>query len=512
MLLLLLCVALMGLPSVLAAIFLNESSDLRFFIYDWPHMIDRYANYSDRPHHGHGVEFPQWRQNFGAGRVLNAELHEYKTSQFALFKLMYERALMDPRRTLRPEEATSFLIPYDFGMDACFFETHGRMRKTQCPIAHEAMRLLRNSSYFHRKYGHDHTLIVSVNQNMNYFFGAAMCTSFLHFCWNCTKLAIDDYMFMATDRRFELKNRGINWHAVPFPSDYHFDANVSSAPPWLEPLPANNLSGNRSWVVSFVGNTRKFSEVNTKVRTALAEQCQNHTQHCTTAQYQHSGEMAQHSPNAVSRNSTFCLQPPGDMPTRKAVFDAVLSGCIPVLFHPMTARYMYEWHLGQVGWEEIGLHFDTVRENEDIIAHRLDVVERLIYLYENNQSLIISKQQRIRELAHQLQLSKISIDVQTGEKSVSILHVEELRNHYGVDFSRVVACGNESSKRLADAYDVSMDHVLRIHAGLLSHDRVSHYLSCQTIKRRVQTSDYCSSTGSNKDPYYPPAVRSALYH
>ena len=35
--------------------------------------------------------------------------------------------------------------------------------------------------------------------------------------------------------------------------------------------------------------------------------------------------------------SAFCLQPPGDSPTRKSFYDAVLSGCIPVIFklqHP----------------------------------------------------------------------------------------------------------------------------------------------------------------------------------
>jgi hypothetical protein len=32
------------------------------------------------------------------------------------------------------------------------------------------------------------------------------------------------------------------------------------------------------------------------------------------------------------RNSLFCLQPAGDSPTRKGIFDAVMAGCIPVLF------------------------------------------------------------------------------------------------------------------------------------------------------------------------------------
>ena len=32
------------------------------------------------------------------------------------------------------------------------------------------------------------------------------------------------------------------------------------------------------------------------------------------------------------RRSIFCLQPPGDSPTRKSFYDSILSGCIPVIF------------------------------------------------------------------------------------------------------------------------------------------------------------------------------------
>ncbi len=30
--------------------------------------------------------------------------------------------------------------------------------------------------------------------------------------------------------------------------------------------------------------------------------------------------------------SVFCLQPPGDSPTRKSFYDAIIAGCIPVIF------------------------------------------------------------------------------------------------------------------------------------------------------------------------------------
>lgn len=74
--------------------------------------------------------------------MIRRNVSEYKTSQFALFKIMYERALIDSRRTLNPEKAVSFFIPYDFGMDATFLEANGRMRKTHCPLAKQVSNLL----------------------------------------------------------------------------------------------------------------------------------------------------------------------------------------------------------------------------------------------------------------------------------------------------------------------------------------------------------------------------------
>ncbi|KAJ1429678.1 exostosin family-domain-containing protein [Ochromonadaceae sp. CCMP2298] len=460
----------------------------RFYIYDWPLLINRYANYTDRDVSGHGVEFPAWTANFGAGRLLNASTGEFKTSQFALFKVMYERALLDPRRTLDPAQASSFLIPYDIGMDACFFESHGRMRKTECPLAPEALRLLSASPYFQAHQGHDHALLVGVNQNMNFFLHADACVAFLTACWNCTKLSIDEYLFTAQDRHFELQKRGINWHAVPFPSDYHFSA--TEEPVWRRP----DSQENRSIAVSFVGNAHKYSPINTKTRLALQQQCAK-SDACHSSVYAHDGL----SPGEISRRSVFCLQPAGDMPTRKGVFDSVLSGCIPVFFHPLTARYMYEWHLGQSGWEDISVSFDTPAENDAILSHSLDVVQRLLEL---RTDVVLWKRQRIRELAHRVQYSLILRDA--GGKAV---------------VSRE-GTGDPGTHRTwePDAYDISMDRLLRLHSGQASHNRTAHYLRCQTrrggpmSKNKAQTSDHCSSTNSSEDPFGPPySVESPLF-
>jgi hypothetical protein len=475
--------------SLLAAATANK-----FYIYDWSHLVNRYANYSDRPHHGHGVEFPQWRLNYGAGRLIDSNSSEYKTSQFALFKLLYERALVDPNRTLDPEKAVSFFIPYDFGMDATFIEANGRMRRTQCPLSEQVLSLLLASPHFRKNGGHDHTLVVAVNQNMNYFFNAQPCMNVFQVCWNCTKVSIDEYMFIAKDRKFELKKRGINWHAVPFPADYHYAGTHLSGPDQLSTAPWERPSKheNRSIVVSFLGNPRKYSQVNTAIREALVAQCMNHTDYCSHGAYKHDATIS--GPNGESRRAVFCLQPPGDMPTRKSVFDSILSGCIPVLFHPLTARYMYEWHLGQEGWEKVAVNYDTQEENKALVGHSVDFIAKLHDMYVNQPEVIGQKRQYIRDLAHQLQFSLIRWNNATDRAEV------QLKRAANGDI-------------VPDAYDVTMRQLLRIHSGKASHARTSEYLSCAQLPNSpAQTSDDCSTLRTLKDPYAPPSVVSPLYH
>lgn len=173
---------------------------------------------------------------------------------------------------------------------------------------------MKESPYFKANYGHDHTLVISVNQNMNYFFFAKACTEMLMLCWNCTKLAIDEYLFVAKDRSFEMKNRGINWHAVPFPSDYHFDSRVfgttshlfqtassrihTTHSPHIAPWEWPPQQENRTHLISFLGNPRKFSAVATLLREALVKQCINHSDVCSHGMYNHD---AHESPNYDSR-------------------------------------------------------------------------------------------------------------------------------------------------------------------------------------------------------------------
>lgn len=78
-------------------------------------------------------------------------------------------------------------------------------------------------------------------------------------------------------------------------------------------------------------------------------------------------------------HSSFCLMPGGDSVTRKALFDALLLGCIPVLFHRGQIE-QYDWHWS--GWRAnatvVFNAFKVVRNESDPIAELLAMPESRI--------------------------------------------------------------------------------------------------------------------------------------
>lgn len=75
-------------------------------------------------------------------------------------------------------------------------------------------------------------------------------------------------------------------------------------------------------------------------------ECQLFSEYCK------SNVMTSHDSSAappdwtVPLQSTFCIMPPGDVPTRKGFFDSILMGCIPVVFNPQSAHKQWLYHLG----------------------------------------------------------------------------------------------------------------------------------------------------------------------
>lgn len=77
--------------------------------------------------------------------------------------------------------------------------------------------------------------------------------------------------------------------------------------------------------------------------------------------------------------ASFCLQPPGDTPTRRATFDSILAGCIPVFFEELSAKKQYGWHLMEEKYDE----FSVSLPKEDIVFKGVSIMESLMKIPRN---------------------------------------------------------------------------------------------------------------------------------
>ena len=152
-----------------------------------------------------------------------------------------------------------------------------------------------------------------------------------------------------------------------------------------------------------------------------------------------------------------------------------------------------QWHLPQELWDEIGIHYDTQEDFRNLITHKVDYIKLLEDLYLKSPEKIKSMQDRLRRIAFNIQYSLIE-DITVGRKSSTVV---------------------TTLPGLMDAYDISMNNVLHLHSGRMSHDCISEYLSCKYNNGKngvkIQTADNCNRTYTNKDPYYPPATYSPFF-
>ncbi|MCO5586981.1 hypothetical protein L7F22_040926 [Adiantum nelumboides] len=110
----------------------------------------------------------------------------------------------------------------------------------------------------------------------------------------------------------------------------------------------------REWLVSYLGSARRrFRQESTQhFRKELKRQCDQEKEKCRfmdcTLQYRQSQIPCESEPEIVTlefSNAVFCLQPEGDTPTRKSIFDSLIAGCIPAVFTNFTAHLQYDAYL-----------------------------------------------------------------------------------------------------------------------------------------------------------------------
>lgn len=168
--------------------------------------------------------------------------------------------------------------------------------------------------------------------------------------------------------------------AIPYPTSFH-PPSLSFLQSWINRVKRSK----RSTFMLFAGGGG--ISANPNIRRSIRLECENVTKlspngtgYSSLCEFiDCSNGVCEHDPLKVMKpmlQASFCLQPPGETPTRRSTFDSILAGCIPVFFEHLTARKQYGWHLPEDRYNE----FSVFIEKEDVVfkgVKILDVLRRI---------------------------------------------------------------------------------------------------------------------------------------
>ena len=322
------------------------------------------------------------------GRPIRPDDGLFLTWHFSMFNSLYNRLKRSSRRTKDPSKASLFIIPYDLGLDG-YMDPKTCANRKQCTwgLADKLVEILNTQPFFTRNKGSDHVLMWSLGQYHPW--PGAGCDVFMKEA--CAKCTMTCYWMDPTKQ----DNRFIS---MPFPAAYHWWDGIKNIPWDL------SLSNHRNLTVVYLGSTQTLNPYHTKIRKAMAAQCEAHSE-CHWLKLGHSsidnsiGDLL-----SVYKKATFCLCPPGDDPARKAVFDAIVSGCIPVIFDVQTLYNQYPWHIG----EQAALDISVSIPGGQVKNNKIDIMNVLLSI---SPDVIRRKQQALTQVAPRIQYAIPPIDL-----------------------------------------------------------------------------------------------------
>lgn len=144
---------------------LDDGRPPKFYIYDWPAYIDDVWPPAGAALHNKSAYNHIFRPNNGAGQLLRADVGLFQTWQFSLYKNIIARMKVSRHRTLKPEEATQFIIPFDLGVHSYIDHLNGlpRLASPHGWMAQHLLRLARKDKELYWKYqGHNHFVFLGI--------------------------------------------------------------------------------------------------------------------------------------------------------------------------------------------------------------------------------------------------------------------------------------------------------------------------------------------------------------
>lgn len=253
------------------------------------------------------------------------------TDQFALEVIHHNRMMKYRCRSLEPESATAYYIPFYAGLAVgryLWSDTYtAKDRDRDCEMM---LQWVRDQPYWNKSDGWDHFISMGriswdFRRSKDHDWGSSCI--YLPFLRNITRLLIErnpwDYFDVG----------------VPYPTGFH-PSSAADVTGWQNFLRTRQ----RNTLYSFAGATRGF--IKNDFRGMLLSQCENDRGLCRVVDCVRA--KCANGTSAILEtflDSKFCLQPRGDSFTRRSIFDCMIAGSIPVFFWRRTAYLQYEWFL-----------------------------------------------------------------------------------------------------------------------------------------------------------------------
>ncbi|KAJ6712457.1 XYLOGLUCAN-SPECIFIC GALACTURONOSYLTRANSFERASE 1-LIKE [Salix purpurea] len=257
----------------------------------------------------------------------------YHTHQYSLEPIFHSRILSHPCRVYNESEAKLFYVPYYGGLDILRWHFKNVSVDVKDTLAMDLMKWLEHRKPWVQNSGSDHVFVLG---KISWDFRRRSYTS-----WGTRFLELEQ---MQNPIKLLIERQ-----------------------PWEQKI----IGTTRKSLVSFAGAERPNQPES--IRSVLINQCTStSSDKCQFLDCKSGGCNQPETVTELFMDSEFCLQPPGDSPTRKSVFDSLVSGCIPVLFDPFTAYYQYPWHL-----PEDHRKYSVFIDQEEVRQMKVDVVGRL---------------------------------------------------------------------------------------------------------------------------------------
>ncbi|CAN8232781.1 unnamed protein product [Cochlearia groenlandica] len=296
-------------------------------------------------------------KNEGFGEAIeNLGQGWFRTHQYALEPILHSRVLKHPCRVYNESQAKIFYVPFYGGFDVLRWHFKNVSGDVKDRLGVEVLKWLGSKESWKRNSGKDHVFVLG---KISWDFRRSKLP------WGSRFLDLQE-MQNPTKLLIERHPWEVNDIAIPHPTYFHpkTDNGIST---WQTKM----ASKNRKNLVSFAGGARPSNP--NCIRATLIGQCTSFSYQCKFLNCSNGSCDKPENVIKLFQDSEFCLQPPGDSPTRKSVFDSLISGCIPVIFDPYTAYYQYTWHL-----PEDHKRYSVYINQENVKEKRVNVIEILM--------------------------------------------------------------------------------------------------------------------------------------